>query len=196
MAAPVTIAGAHVHSMRLAGGAEVLVARVRLADGAVGHGFTFSEDVAAARDMAAWDALAQARGLPLYAVLGGASRAIALTQDEEPCLPADWTALRAAVLARAPQLRIDPFAWGSIEKVLSIGAVARAMDLGLALLAPNAHPWELAGCAVLAASLKDTRVRIIVRTPAAAAEVRAAGAPGLGIDWACEPAFAAIRWQC
>lgn len=196
MAAPVTIAAAHVHSMRLAGGAEVLLARVRLAGGAVGHGFTFAEDVAAARDMAAWDALGQARGLPLHAVLGGAARAIALARDEEPCLPADWTALRAAVLARSPLLRIDPFAWGSFEKVLSIGAVAGAMDLGLALLAPNAHPWELAYCATLAAALKQTDARIIVRKEVAATGVEAAGTPGLGIDWSLEPASSAIRWQC
>jgi L-alanine-DL-glutamate epimerase-like enolase superfamily enzyme len=183
--------------MRLADGTEVLAVRVRLAGGAAGHGYTRGEDVAAARDMAAWDALAISRGLPLHALLGGAARTVAVSRDEEACLPADWTALRADVIARRHAvLRIDPFAWGSLEKVLTIGAVAAAAGLGLALLAPNAHPWELAYCATLAAALKHTDARIIVRQAIPASAIEAALAPGLGIDWSLEPAFRAIAWQC
>jgi len=76
LAAPVAIAHTHVHSMRLACGKEALVARVLAADGTAGYGFTLNEDAAVARDMAAWDALAQSLRQPLVRVLGGTPRPI------------------------------------------------------------------------------------------------------------------------
>ena len=60
MVAPVSIAHTHVHSLRIASGAEALVARVLAADGTAGYGFTLNLDAGVARDMAAWDALARA----------------------------------------------------------------------------------------------------------------------------------------
>ena len=46
----------HVHSMRLATGEEVLVARVVAPDGRMGIGFTFRADATEARHMAEWNA--------------------------------------------------------------------------------------------------------------------------------------------
>jgi hypothetical protein len=46
----------HVHSMRLATGEEVLVARVVAPDGRVGFGFSFRVDATEARHMAEWAA--------------------------------------------------------------------------------------------------------------------------------------------
>ena len=85
-------------------------------------------------------------------------------KDENPSIPPDWTALRKDILdGRYDLLRIDPFAWGSVEMVQTIAAVAAAFDLGIALLAPNAHPWEIQYCAALAATLKGDDTRIIVQ---------------------------------
>jgi len=50
--------------MRLASGAEALVVRVWVEGGATGFGFTFTEDVAAARAMAVWMATRAAGGPP------------------------------------------------------------------------------------------------------------------------------------
>jgi len=55
--------------MRLANGEEVLVVRVLTRDRVAGFGFTFSEDVAAARAMACWDAAAKSAALPLWRLL-------------------------------------------------------------------------------------------------------------------------------
>lgn len=84
MRAPVRLVHTHTCSMRLASGAEALVVRVLAEGGIAGYGFTFSEDVAAAREMAAWDAAARASGRPLVALL-----------EAHP-------GLRAALIARAP----------------------------------------------------------------------------------------------
>jgi len=46
----------HVHSMRIASGEEVLVARVLAEDGGVGYGFSFRLDATEARHMAEWNA--------------------------------------------------------------------------------------------------------------------------------------------
>ena len=46
----------HVHSIRIASGEEVLVARVLAQDGRVGYGFSFRLDATEARHMAEWDA--------------------------------------------------------------------------------------------------------------------------------------------
>lgn len=196
MAAPVSVAHTHVHSLRLASGAEALVARVRAADGTSGFGFTLNLDAGVARDMAAWDALARAKGVPLFGLLGGSyRRKVTISKDDSPSIPADWTALRKDILAgRHELLRIDPFAWGSVEMVQTIAAVAAAFDLGIALLAPNAHPWEIQYCAALAATLKGDDSRIIVRADPSSSLISVSENPGTGIDWSFEPAFSSIQW--
>lgn len=197
MAAPVSIAHTHVHSLRLASGAEALVARVRTSGGSAGFGFSLNLEAGVARDMAAWDALAQAKGVPLYGLLGGTyRRKIFLVKDENPSIPPDWTALRKGVLdSRYDLLRIDPFAWGSVEMVQTIAAVAAAFDLGIALLAPNAHPWEIQYCAALAATLKGEDTRIVVRSIPPSSSISVSENPGTGIDWSLEPSFNGIQWQ-
>jgi L-alanine-DL-glutamate epimerase-like enolase superfamily enzyme len=196
MVAPVSITYTHVHSMRVASGDEALVARVLAAGGVAGYGFTLNLDAGVARDMAAWDALGRAKGVPLFGLLGGSyGKKINLAQDENPAIPPDWTALRKDILdGKHEMLRIDPFAWGSIEMVQTIGAVANAFDLGIALLAPNAHPWEIQYCASLAAALRGEDTRIIVRK-GGARELKVSDQPGIGIDWSVEPSFSKIQWQ-
>jgi L-alanine-DL-glutamate epimerase-like enolase superfamily enzyme len=197
MAAPVSIAFTHVHSMRTASGAEALAARVLLADGIAGFGFTLNMDAGMARDMAAWDALGRSRGVPLHALLGGTHRKrIKIEKDKSPSIPADWTALRKDILAsRHDLLRIDPFAWGSVEQVCTIAAAAAAFDLGFALLAPNAHPWEIQYCVALVASLRGDDCKVIIRTDIKENEIKISDQPGIGIDWSLEPAFGKIQWQ-
>ena len=197
MAAPVTVAHTHVHSLRIGTGAEALVARVLIADGIAGCGFTLNLEPAVARDMAAWDALGRSRGVALHALLGGSyRRSVQCAKDEIAAIPPDWSALRKDVLEnRYELLRIDPFAWGSVEMVQTIAAVARAFDLDIALLAPNAHPWEIQYCAALAATLKGDDTRIIVRKDMPEKEIPVSDEPGLGIGWASEPGLADIRWQ-
>ena len=197
MAAPVSIAHTHVHSVRVASGAEALVARVLAADGVAGFGFTLNLDAGAARDMAAWDALGKSKGVPLHGLLGGSYRKTAnLVKDELPAIAPDWTALRKDILdGRHELLRIDPFAWGSVEMVQTIAAVAAAFDLSIALLAPNAHPWEIQYCAALAATLKGEDTRIIVRSIASFSSISISEKPGIEIDWPIEPSFSKIQWQ-
>ncbi len=197
MAAPVAIAHTHVHSLRLASGAEALVARVLAADGTAGFGFTLNLDAGAARDMAAWDALARCKGVALHALLGGSYRnKIHCLRDELPAIAADWTALRKDILeGRHEILRIDPFAWGSVEMVQTIAAVASAFDLSIALLAPNAHPWEIQYCAALAATLKGDDTRIVVRSAPPFASIPVSEEKGIGIDWSIESSFSKIQWQ-
>ena len=197
MSAPVSIAHTHVHSLRVVAGDEALVARVLTADGTAGFGFTLNLDAGAARDMAAWDALARAKGVPLYGLLGGSFRKkIKLVKDELPAIAPDWTALRKDILdGRHELLRIDPFAWGSVEMVQTIAAVANAFDLGIALLAPNAHPWELQYCAALAATLKGEDTRIVVRSAPSLSSIPVSEDRGMGIDWSVEHSFSKIQWQ-
>ena len=200
MAAPVSIAYTHVHSMRLVAGkcagAEALAARVLLADGTAGYGFTLNLDAGVARDMAAWDALGRSKAVPLHALLGGSYRKrIKIEKDENPSIPPDWTALRKGILAsKYDLLRIDPFAWGSVEQICTIAAAAAAFDLGIALLAPNAHPWETQYCAALAATIRGDDSRIIVRSTFSP-EVLVSEKPGIGIEWSAEPEFGKIQWQ-
>lgn len=197
MAAPLSIAHTHVHSVRVASGAEALVARVLAADGVAGFGFTLNLDAGAARDMAAWDALGKSKGVPLHGLLGGCYRKTAnLVKDELPAIAPDWTALRKDILdGRHELLRIDPFAWGSVEMVQTIAAVAAAFDLSIALLAPNAHPWEIQYCAALAATLKGEDTRIIVRSIASFSSISISEKPGIEIGWPIEPSFSKIQWQ-
>ena len=197
MAAPLAIAHTHVHSLRIAAGDEALVARVLAADGSAGFGFTLNLDAGAARDMAAWDALGRAKGVPLYGLLGGSyRRVVKCMKDELPGISPDWTALRKDILdGKHELLRIDPFAWGSVEMVQTIAAVANAFDLGIALLAPNAHPWEIQYCAALAATLKGEDTGIILRKNIGIKEVKVTDEAGIGIDWSVEPSFSSIKWQ-
>ena len=196
MAAPVSIAHTHVHSLRIASGAEALVARVLAADGTAGFGFTLNLDAGVARDMAAWDALGRGKGVAFHSLLGGSYRKnISCVKDELPAISADWTALRKDILdGRHELLRIDPFAWGSVEQVSTIAAAAAAFDLGIALLAPNAHPWEVQYCAALAATIRGDDSRVIVRS-AFSPEVLVSENPGIDINWSLEPAFNKIQWQ-
>ena len=183
--------------MRVATGAEVLVARVLLKDGAAGFGFTFNEEAAVARDMAAWDALGRSKGVPLWALLGGTHRKqVRLEQDQNnPALPPDWTALRQGILDNKYDLvRVDPFAWGSVEQFSTIAAAASAFDLGIALLAPNGHPWEIQYCASLAATVRGEDARIIVRS-GNSSSIPVSQDKGLGIDWSSEPGFSKLQWQ-
>jgi L-alanine-DL-glutamate epimerase-like enolase superfamily enzyme len=183
--------------MRLASGAEALAARVLLADGTAGFGFTLNDDAGVARDMAAWDALARSKAVPLHALLGGSHRrTLRIEKDENPAIPPDWTALRKSILDnRFDLLRIDPFAWGSLEQVTTIAAAAGAFDLGIALLAPNAHPWELQYCAALAATIRGEDTRVIIRSEPSSALISVSTQSGIGIDWSLEPAFGRIQWQ-
>jgi hypothetical protein len=79
--------------------------------------------------------------------------------------------------------------------VQTIAAVAAAFDLGIALLAPNAHPWEIQYCAALAATLKGEDTRIIVRSELSLSSIAVSTQSGIGIDWPVEPAFSKIQWQ-
>lgn len=196
MAAPVAIAHTHVHSMRTAAGAEALAARVMLADGTAGYGFTLNDDAGVARDMAAWDALGRSRGVPLYGLLGGTyRRKVRVERDDLPALPHDWEALRKGVLEnRWDLLRIDPFAWGSVEAVQTVAAAAAAFDLGVALLAPNEHPWEIQYCVALAATIRGEDTKVIVRK-ASPGEMPVSQEPGVGINWSVEAALQKIQWQ-
>lgn len=197
MAAPVAIAHTHVHSMRLASGKEALVARVLAADGTAGFGFTLNEDAGVARDMAGWDALGRSKGIPLCKLLGGSYRkTVAVSKDDLPAIAFDWSEFRKGVLdGRWKLLRIDPFAWGSVEIVQTVAASAAAFDLGVALLAPNADPWEIQYCASLLATIKGDDSKVIVRNVLPFTSVPVLEVPGIGIDWTTEAAFAEIRWQ-
>ena len=157
--------------MRIASGAEALVARVLTPEGVAGFGFTLNLEAIVARDMAAWDALARARGVPLHALFGKGTRQ------------------RVQISAAAGANAIDPFEVGEVEEVRR-----RAASLEHAtLLAPNAHPWEIGYCAALAATLSG-EVRIAVRGDPPAASIEVSSAPGIGIDWSFEPGFGTLRW--
>jgi L-alanine-DL-glutamate epimerase-like enolase superfamily enzyme len=135
--------------------------------------------------------------VPLHALLGGSYRKrTRIEKDEEPSIPADWSAMRKGILAnKYDLLRIDPFAWGSVEQVTTIAAAAAAFDLGIALLAPNAHPWEIQYCVALVAVLKGDDSKVILRTDIKEKEIQISNQPGIGIDWSLEPAFSKIQWQ-
>lgn len=190
--APLAIAHTHVHSMRAASGAEVLVARVLAEGGTAGFGFTFNLEPAVARDMASWDALARKCKVPLYTLLGGRRLASVRAQPEAiAALPADCERLRRELLeGRSDAVVVDPFAWGSLERVQTVAAAAAAFDVAIVLAAPDAHPWQVAWCAALAAALPGEDVRV---APARGA-IPVSDAPGIGVDWSLEPGFAGLCW--
>ncbi len=167
MPAPVDLVHSHTHSLRVASGHEALVVRVLTRDDASGIGFTLNLDATVARDMAAWDAAARRANCPLWKLLGGTARA-------------------AIEVLRANGEGLDPWSAGSVEAVLA----ARPR----LLVAPHAHPWEIAWCATLAASIGgETAIAVPGDTKLERAGVSAA--PGHGIDWSSEPLFAAIHWS-
>jgi hypothetical protein len=172
MPAPISIAQIHVHSLRLRNGAEALVARVLTVDGVAGFGFSFGTEAFPARDMAAWDAAARARGVPLHALFGKRMRERAAIVLEQP----------------GPHPRIDPF----VDLLEEARSRAQADEI-VTLFAPNAHSWELSYCAALAATLAG-EVRIAVRVEPPAQSIIVSDAPGIDIDWLLEPGFAALRW--
>lgn len=181
-----------MHSLRLASGAEALAARVVAQGGVHGFGFALALEPAVARDMAGWDAYAKSRGAPLWRLLARrASPRVPVERDEEPALRPDWAAARRAMAERRHRvLRVDPFAWGSLESVQTIAAAAAQGGVPLALLAPNAHPWEIAWCAALAGAGD----RVILRRDPPAPFFESAEEPGIGVNWTLEPAFARIAW--
>jgi len=192
MAAPVAVRHTHVHSIRIGSGTEALVARVLLKDGTAGFGFSMDLEAAVARDMAAWDGHAKAAGKPLWRLLGGMRPEVPVALDGEPALAPDWEPLHRGMQARRYKLvRIDPFAWGALEKVQSIVAAAAKLGTPVALLAPNGHPWEIAWCAALAGNGGT----VITRSEPASPSHPLAVEPGAGVGWTLEPAFSAIRWQ-
>ncbi len=150
-----------------------------------GFGFSLGMDAAVARDMAAWNAYAQEKKQPLWKVLGGTRQEIPVVKDDLPALAPDWEKVRRAMMEKSYKLiRIDPFAWGSVEAVQSVRAGAESLKIPLALLAPNAHPWEIAWCATLAGDAGRVILRRDPPQPTAKPE----------IDWSLEPAFGSIRW--
>jgi L-alanine-DL-glutamate epimerase-like enolase superfamily enzyme len=115
MSAPTVAAYSQTNSMRVASGDEVLVVRVLTREGVAGYGFTFREDVAAARLMARWDATARAAGRPLWQLLREATPELraALESAVEPGAHLWITAWRGVldaargVPASAPRARVD-----------------------------------------------------------------------------------------
>jgi hypothetical protein len=169
MPAPVSISHVHVHALRLASGAEALVARVLTVDGVAGFGFSFGPEAFPARDMATWDAAARGRGIPLYALFGKKMRERV-----------------AIVLKESGDRGIDLFG----DLLENVRPRAQAGDQ---LLAPNSHPWELSYCAALAATLPDG-VKIAVSGEIGLESIAVLETPGIAIDWSLEPAFAALKW--
>lgn len=162
-----------------------------LKDGMAGFGFSLDLDAAVARDMAAWDGHAKSAGKPLWRMLGGTRPEVPVVLDGEPALAPDWTAIHRGMQAmRFKLVRVDPFAWGSLEKVQSIVAAAAKLGTPVALLAPNGHPWEIAWCA----ALTGDGGKVIVRSGPSSPSHPLAADPGAGVDWTLAPAFGAIRW--
>lgn len=171
------VAHTHVHSLRLASGAEALAARVRLAgEGAapaVGYGFTLNDEAIVARDMATWDALARARQLPLHALFGAAHRA----SVEVRAAPAEGSTV------------LNPWRCYTLEELRHRATSAPG---AVTLLAPNAHPWELHWCAVLAASLALRE--LCIACAGVPATLPVPKSLGHGIDWSLEPGWAQLHW--
>lgn len=160
--------------------------------GIAGYGFSLQMEPAVARDMARWDAYAKTRGAPLWRLLGRrASARVPLGRDDAPAIKPDWQAAQRAIREKRHRLlHADPFAWGSLEAVQTLAAAAAECGVALALLAPHAHLWEIAWCATLAGAGE----RVILRREPETAFAESPDTAGIGVNWALEPAFAAIRW--
>jgi L-alanine-DL-glutamate epimerase-like enolase superfamily enzyme len=95
-------AHSHTVSLRLANGEEVLVVRILTRAGAAGYGFTFSENVAAARAMACWDAAARTAARSLWQLLRDAPSAdLAALEAAAESGSHPWCMAWRAVLAAA-----------------------------------------------------------------------------------------------
>jgi hypothetical protein len=108
VSAPLLPAHSHTASVRLKDGEEVLVVRVLTRGGVAGYGFTFREDVAAARTMACWDAAARAKGQAPWQLLRQvepATRAALEASAETGSHP--WCIAWRAMLAGSPGAVID-----------------------------------------------------------------------------------------
>jgi len=156
--------------MRIASGAEALVARVRTVEGIDGFGFTLNFEAVVAREMAAWDALGRTRKLPFHALFGKKMR--------------DQVRTVAALPGG-----IDPFSGDPVEDIRQRAAALPRS----ALVAPNGHPWEIAYCAALAGTLSGD-VLICVPGEPPAGVVLVADTPGIEIDWDAEAAFGSLQW--
>ena len=167
-ARPAELAHVHVHSMRVASGAEALVVRAISKRGVAGFGFKFVLEPWVARDMAAWDCAAREAGAPLWRILGGTPR------DSVPL-----------VLGTEG---LDPWKAGSVEAVLAAAGEATV------LVAPHGHPWEIAWCATLAAAIGGG-AKVAVPEAPGANSATVSQAPGIGIDWSLEPGFARLTWH-
>jgi len=94
--------------MRVNRGDEVLIVRVLTREGIAGYGFTFSEDVAAARAMACWDAAARAAGRPLRQLLAGTDPSARAALDAPAKAESHpWSVAWQAILAGEPGAAID-----------------------------------------------------------------------------------------
>jgi hypothetical protein len=72
----------HVHSIRIASGEEVLVARVTVEDGRIGYGFSFRLDATEARHMAEYHAGVRAERPPCESQLDHAWERSFLSEEE------------------------------------------------------------------------------------------------------------------
>ena len=72
----------HVHSLRIASGEEVLVARVLAEDARLGYGFSFRLDATEARHMAEYHAGVRAERPPYESRLGHAWERSFLSEEE------------------------------------------------------------------------------------------------------------------
>jgi L-alanine-DL-glutamate epimerase-like enolase superfamily enzyme len=194
VSAPELPAEIHVQSLRLASGLEALVARIVERDGAVGFGFTLDLEACVARELAGWDARARRAGSSLAALLGGArSPTIRVARSADAPVAPDRQALEDAVRERrSARLCLDPWAWGGIGPAQRAAALAAQAGLELALVAPHAHPWELAVCAALGAAYPGAASVAVAGQGPATIEVPQVA--GIGVDWRIEPGFEGLAW--
>jgi NAD(P)-dependent dehydrogenase (short-subunit alcohol dehydrogenase family) len=92
-------------------------------------------------------------------------------------------------------VELGPVSSAMMGRISGHRPAAAAFDLGIALLAPNAHPWEIQYCVALVAILRGDDSKVILRTEIKEKEIKISNHPGIGIDWSLEPAFGKIQWQ-
>ena len=110
MKSPPRVAHVHVQSMRLASGEEALVARARTESGTAGFGFSFELEATNARHLAAWDAAARERHMPLWQLLAEEDALGALGPAQGPLGDHPWERARRATIdaARARDASLAP----------------------------------------------------------------------------------------